>query len=162
MWKNWPWGPPLFLAHEKPRTPSVKMMPSHEQTLRRRSSRLAEKRWSAHFQKCNRTVPNYVISWIRNATAAASRGYCPDQKIPGVYDDFTNSCYYITDLYKIYMEYPCAFVRSTNTVKNCCISEVVGFLNVDQIRFPKNPLTKELNSVLLDFLQMCDYLHLYA
>ncbi len=137
-------------------------MPSHEQTLRRRSSRLAEKRWSAHFQKCNRTVPNYVDPMLKNAMGAVARGYCPDQKIPGVYDRFTNSCYYIASIFNIFLEYPGAFVRLTSSIQDDYISKAIAYLNVDQIRFPKNPLTKKLNSVLLDFLQMCDYLHLYA
>jgi hypothetical protein len=138
------------------------MMPSYEQTLQRRSSRLAEKRWSAHFQKCNRTVPNYVIPWIRNANEAVVRGYCPDQKIRGVYDKFTNACYYIADLFKIFMEYPGAFVRLTSSIQDHYTSKAIGYLNHRRVRYPKNPLTKELNSVLLDFLQMRDYLHLYA
>jgi hypothetical protein len=138
------------------------MMPSHEQTLRRRSSRLAEKRWSAHFQKCNRTVPTYVDPMLRNAHGAVARGYCPNQKIPGVYDKITSTYYHISSIFEIFMEYPGTFIHLTSTIQKSYISTAIEFLYHDEVRCPKTSVAKELNSVLLDFLQMCDYLHLYV
>jgi hypothetical protein len=127
----------------------------------RRSSRLAEKRWSSHFAKRNSYDKAYVVSTSYYYLGRFGTQF-HEEKYPvrGVSDTFSMKCFYGNHIYQFLMNYP-AFLYDHPSLLNVLRMKAESFLVDEKILHSKNIWAKKLAETLIDFLQMCDYIHLY-
>ncbi len=127
----------------------------------RRSSRLAEKRWSSHFAKRNSYDKNYMVStsniYLNNIQ---KQFYEEVSQARGVTDIFSMRCFYGNRLFQFLMNYP-GFLHDHPKLLNVVRMKTESFLVDEKILNSKNIWAKKLVETLIDFLQMCEHFHLY-
>ena len=126
--------------------------------LKRRSSRLAPKRWAAYFANHKNPYGALRIGWFREDLERIANRYHPE--VGHLYTYRTHE-YWLSHMeYEHLMEDP-EFVAKNDKVRTYYYGKAIAFLEDPNVVCLHGDYTKELNGYLLDYIQMCDYIHLY-